>query len=151
MCPDDLLGTPTCNCLFVQPDSWMYTGQDITSERKDTSAFACSARSQRHQRQRLLTYVCTCETAAQAQTLGLWGWAGQLSSDTSQWTTTLLFGWCSRIPALRTARFAMSRIHEVIDCLSALFLKKCYCQFFRYFLWTSKYRIVGKINCISAI
>ena len=98
MCPDDLLGTPTCNCLFVQPDSWMYTGQDITSERKDTSAFACSARSQRHQRQRLLTYVCTCETAAQAQTLGLWGWAGQLSSDTSQWTTTLLFGWCSSMP-----------------------------------------------------
>ena len=43
---------PTCNCPFVQPDSWLYTGHYSTSERNDTklpaSAFASSARNQRH-------------------------------------------------------------------------------------------------------
>ena len=43
---------PKCNCPFVQPDSWLYTGHYSTSERNDTklpaSAFASSARNQRH-------------------------------------------------------------------------------------------------------
>ena len=76
--PSDLRNTtPACDCMFVQHESFAWTGYNVTEPRKDdnipASAFRCSMGDARHQHQLLMTYVCTCETASQAPTLGLWG------------------------------------------------------------------------------
>ena len=84
--PDDLAGGPRCSCPFVQRETFGYTGFDITIPRRDDRVEArtlrCSVGNAAHQRQRLLTTICACETAAQAPTLGLWKKPQDLSADT---------------------------------------------------------------------